>query len=221
MANFARNYPRTIIIGGDDEQSGILKRKILVDLWNANKKTIDKDSDDIMQYVTLLGQKGNPATIARNKYTLQTLNEAGIETQELSETYCNWDEECARIAIESNFLKYDSRIEVIISNSDGMAIGAIKALQKYGCNKEDKSKYITVVGVGGLPWAVELIKQGAMAGTVIQNPNDYANALYTVGMNMVLGNNPLNRTNYIFDETRNTIRLPYYEYTNEAYKFFK
>ena len=114
--------------------------------------------------------------------------------------------------IESAFLTLNDKIEAIISNNDDMAIGAIEALQKYGFNKGDNSKYIPVVGVGALPEAKELINQGIMTGTVIQDPRAHANAIYAVGMNLVSGNDPLDGTNYKFDETGITIKIPYYEY---------
>ncbi|NRU70379.1 methyl-galactoside transport system substrate-binding protein [Clostridium beijerinckii] len=47
-----------------------------------------------------------------------------------------------------------------------------------------------------------------MTGTVIQDLSDYANAVYSIGMNIVSGQNPLNGTNYKFDETSNTVRIP-------------
>ena len=214
LSNFIRGYPRTIIIGGDDEQSGILQGKVLADMWNTNKKTIDHNKDNIMQYIMLKGPVNDPATTARSKYCIQALNESGIKTQDISSNFCNWDKTCARDAISSLFLRYSDTIELIIASNDEMAIGAIEALQKYGYNKGDNSKYIPVVGIRGLPEAKELIKQGAMAGTIIQDPRDYANAVYTVGMNLVSDANPLNGTNYKFDDTGNTIRIPYYSYTN-------
>ena len=72
-----------------------------------------------------------------------------------------------KTALNQLFLTLDDKIEAIISNNDEMAIGAIEALQKYGFNKGGNSKYIPVVGVGGLPEAKELINQGVMTGTVI------------------------------------------------------
>ena len=53
-----------------------------------------------------------------------------------------------------------------------------------------------------------------MAGTIIQDPRDYAIAVYTIGMNLVSGTNPLNGTNYKFADAGNTIKIPYYPYTN-------
>jgi methyl-galactoside transport system substrate-binding protein len=212
FSNFIRPYKKAVIIGSDEEQSGTLEGKILADAWNAHKETIDKNKDNIIQYVMLKGPYDSISTIFRTKYSINAINNAGIKTQELLSFNCNWNEECAKINIESAFLNLNGKIEAIIANNDAMAIGAIKALQKYGFNKGDNSKYIPVVGVDALPEARELIKQGIMAGTVIQDPHELATAIYIVGMNMVSGKYPLEGTNYKFDETGNTIRIPYYQY---------
>ena len=126
--------------------------------------------------------------------------------------FANWDKELAKNAIESLFLKYGGKIEAIIANNDAMAIGAIEALQKYGYNKGDKTKTIPVVGIDAIPEAKDLIKKGFMTGTVIQDPPAMAEALYTVGMNLVDNKNPLEGTDYKFDETGVAIRIPYKEY---------
>jgi methyl-galactoside transport system substrate-binding protein len=212
IVNFLKPYRNAVIIDTDINQSGILQGEILADAWSANKETLDKNKDDIMQYIMLKGPANNTETIARTKYSVQALNEAGIKTQELSSIVCNWDEECAKSAIRSNLLTLDGRIEAIISNNDAMAIGAIKALQEYGYNKGDNSKYIPVVGVDALPEAQELIKQGIMTGTVVQDPSLHANAIYTIGMNLASGNYPLNGTDYKFDQTGDTVKLPYSKY---------
>ena len=213
LSNFVKGYSKTIIIGGEDEQSGILQGEVVADVWNTNKKTIDHNKDNIMQYIMLKGPVNDPATTARSKYCIQALNESGIKTEELSSRFCDWDKECARDAISSFFLGYNDKIEFIIASNDEMALGAIEALQKYGYNKGDNSKHIPVIGIGGLTEVKELINQGVMAGTIIQDPHDYAIAVYTVGMNLVSGINPLNGTNYTFADAGNTIKIPYYPYT--------
>ena len=109
----------------------------------------------------------------------------------------------------------NGRIEAIIANSDPMAIGAIEALQKYGYNNGDKAKTIPVVGIDGIPEARDLIKKGFMTGTVVQDPSAMAQALYTVGMNLVDNKDPLEGTDYKFDETGVTIKLPYYQYIQQ------
>lgn len=212
IVNLLKPYKRAVIIDTDLVQSGILEGKILVNAWNSNKNTLDKNKDNIMQYILIKGPSDTNITTIRSKYSVQTINESGIKTQELSSVTCNFLEECAKTAVESMFLNYSNKIEAIIANSDSMAIGAIKGLQKYGYNKGDPFKYIPVVGVDALPEAQELIKQGLMTGTVSQNPNEHANAIYSIGMNLVSGMAPLSGTNYKFDETGIAIQLPYFEY---------
>jgi len=212
LVNFVKPYGKAIIIGSDETQSGTLQGEILVDTWNANKESIDRNKDNIMQYVMLKGPVDSLSTILRTRYSIGAINDAGIKTQQLLSATCDWNQECARNTIDAAILNLYDKIEAIIANNDAMAIGAIEALQKYGFNKGNSSKYIPVVGVDALPKARELISQGFMTGTVVQDPRALADAIYATGMNMVSGISPLSGTNYKFDETGITIKLPYYEY---------
>lgn len=163
-----------------------------------------------MQYIMLQGEIDNIGAIERTKSFLSTLENAGIKTQELALQVSNWNQELAKNAIDSLFLKYGNRIEVIISNNDAMAIGAIKSLQKYDYNTGNPAKNIPVFGIDGIPEAIELINKGYMAGTVVEDPNDSVEALYTVGMNLANNKPPLENTDYRFDETGFIIRMSYH-----------
>ena len=203
---------KVLVIATDSKISGVMQGKILVDLWNNNKKVIDKNNDNVLQYIMLQGKANNQAAINRTIYSISTLNNNGIQTEELALKVCNWEQDCAKNAISSLFLKYAGRIEAIIANNDAMAIGAIEALQSYGYNKGDKTKTIPVVGIDAIPEAKDLIAKGFMAGTVIQDPKEFANALYSIGLNLVYNSAPLEGTDYKFDK-EGIIRIPYYEYT--------
>ena len=106
-------------------------------------------------------------------------------------------------------------MEAILANNDEMAIGAVEALQKYGYNLGDKKKTIIVVGIDATPEAQELIKKGFMAGSVYQDPSELAKAIYTIGMNVFEGKEPLSGTPYKFDDTKIAVRLPYGEYISK------
>ncbi|MBW6411197.1 galactose ABC transporter substrate-binding protein [Clostridium weizhouense] len=213
LINFVGRYG--VFIATLGEESGILEGQILADEWNNHKEIIDKNKDNILQYIMLKGRIGNPLVDQRTKFAISTLNEAGIKTEELTSFNGEWSKDLAREAIESMFLKYGNRIEAIISNNDAMAIGAIEALQKYGYNKGNKSMTIPVVGIDGIPEAIELVNKGYMTGTVIQDPRANAEALYKVGMNLAYKKPPLENTDYKFDDTGNVIRLPYKEYKKQ------
>lgn len=213
IMNVIRPYQRAVIITGDVEQGGILEGKVLVDAWNSNREIMDKNSDNVMEYVMLQGKSNNISTIAKTKYSIRALNEDGIKTQELLSTVCNWSKDCAKTTIESSFLTLGNKIEAIISNNDDMAIGAIEALQKYGFNKGGNSKFIPVVGIGASLKAKELVDKGFMTGLIVEDLQTQAKAIYEVGMNLVYGKNPISGTNFKFDETGITIKIPYYKYT--------
>lgn len=207
-----RGYDKALYIGTDPKGAGILQGKILIDQWINNKEYIDRNRDDVMQYIMLIGEADNREAIERTKYSVETIKNAQINVEELARREANWDKELARSAIEALIFRYGNRIEVIISNDDSMAEGAIIALQIFGYNKGDKMFTIPVVGVNATKAARELISKGYMAGTVLQDAPAKAEALYLVAMNMAEGKAPLEGTNYAFDETGVAIRIPYREY---------
>ncbi|PRR81003.1 galactose ABC transporter substrate-binding protein [Clostridium vincentii] len=207
-----KSYEKAYYIGTDSKEAGILQGQILVDKWNTDKTSIDKNRDDVMQYIILKGEKDNLEELERTKHSILTINNAGIKTEELASTYANWNRELAKEAILSFFLKYGNRIEVIIANDDTMAEGVIDALQTYGYNKGDKTPTIAVIGVDALPSVQELIRKGIMTGSVLQDDRAMAETMYTMAMNLVSGKPPLEGTQYKFDDTGVAVRIPYQEF---------
>ena len=214
--NAVRSYNKAYFVGTDPAEAGILQGNILVNVWNKNKAAIDKNGDNIMQYVMLMGGRDNLEAIGRTRYSILTVNNAGIRTQELALRVCDWEQDLARDVMEQLILQNGDKIEAVISNNDAMAIGAIQALQKYGYNKGRGTKTITVVGVDAIPEAQELIKQGIMTGSVLQDAYAMAEATYKIGMNLVYGRAPLEGTPYKFDDTGVAVRIPYKEYIYNA-----
>jgi methyl-galactoside transport system substrate-binding protein len=215
IVNFMRPYGKFVVVGADFAQSGSMEAKILTNEWKISQDAIDKNKDNVLQYVMLKGRIGSPLTSLRTKYSVLALNDAGIKTEGLAEINCEWLEDCAKSSIESIFLKYGDKIEAIISNNDAMAIGAIKGLQKYGYNNGNKEKIIPVVGIDGMPEAKEFIQKGYMLGTVVVEPCELADVLYNIGMNLAGGMSPVKDTNYKLDETGYTVHLVYKEYKKE------
>lgn len=185
---------------------------MLIDLWNSSKKIIDRNNDGILQYYMLEGEGDNTEATERTKYVISTIEKSGIKTQQVGGDFADWSEKDAYKYTKEVFGKYSSDIDVIIANDDSMAIGAVKALQEYGYNKGEKSKTIPVVGVDVIPKAKEFIEKGYMLGSVYQDPKDYAEALYEVGMNLINYKNPVADTKYTLDDTKVSIRIPHTNY---------
>lgn len=213
-----KSYKKSLYVGTDSVQGGTLQGKMVIDAWNNHKDLIDKNNDNVLQYVMLIGEKLNKTSIDRSTYSLSTIQQAGIKTEELASPILNWDAASAKNSISSLFLRYGDRIEAIISNDDSMAIGAVQALQEYGYNTGDKSKSIAVVGLDGLPETKDLVSKGFMLGTASQDIVDVANTIYTVGMNLVYNRDPVEGVSYKLDETGVAILIPYQEYTGPMFQ---
>ncbi|WP_238917610.1 galactose ABC transporter substrate-binding protein [Clostridium sp. YIM B02555] len=210
--NSVKSYNKAFFVGTDSAQAGTFQGEIIINAWNKNKDTMDANNDGILQYVMLIGENNNKDANERTEYSILTINNGGIQTQEIASTVSDWNREQAKTDFEPIFIRYNTGIEAIISNNDEMAIGAIEVLNKYGYNTEDGTKNIAVVGVDAIPAAQELIKKGEMTGSVVQDANVVAEASYVIGINLFNDQNPLEGTSYKFDDTGVAIRLPYKEY---------
>lgn len=208
-----QSYAKAYFVGTNSVQAGTMQGDILSKAWKNNKDSIDKNGDNIMKYIMLIGERNNKDAIERTQYSVASINDAGIKTEQLASTVCNWNREIAKENFEPIFLRYSKDIEAIISNNDEMAIGAIEVMQKYGYNKGENTPTIAVVGVDAIPEAQELIKQKVMTGSVLQDAKAMAEASYNIGINVINNRNPLEKTPYKFDETGVAVRIPYKEYT--------
>lgn len=211
-ADVIKSYDKAVFVGTNAIEAGIMQGKILSDLWNKDTAAIDKNGDGKVQYVMLQGEPDNPEAVARTKYSVSTLNDNGIETEELALQVCNWDQALAQNAMEAWFAKDGEKIEVVIANNDGMAQGAIAALQAQGYNNGDEAKFIPVVGVDATAAAQDLIQKGYMTGSVLQDAEGMAKALFDCGMNLAEGKIAIDGTSYEFDETGVAVRIPYQEF---------
>jgi len=203
------SYEKAYLANVNPAEGGILQGKILVDVWNNNKASIDKNTDNILQYIMLEGSPNNIFAVERTKYSIMAINQSNIKTQELATKICNWSEDEAKQAIKDLLLKFGNNIEVILANDDIMAIGAIKALQEYGFNIDNKTQNIKVVGFDGIPEAQDLIRKGIMTGTVVIDVYDGAKNYYTIGMNLLNNRNLIEGTNCTIDSSGKIITAPY------------
>ncbi len=93
------------------------------------------------------------------------------------------------------------KIEVVIANNDGMAMGAVEALKAHGNTKTP------VFGVDALPEALAMIKSGAMAGTVLNDASNQAKATFDLTKNLAEGKPAGEGTQW--NIVNKVVRVPY------------
>jgi methyl-galactoside transport system substrate-binding protein len=94
-----------------------------------------------------------------------------------------------------------SKIEVVIANNDGMAMGAVEGL------KAADQTNIPVFGVDALTEAVAMVRNGQMAGTVLNDAGNQAKATFELARNLANGKPAGEGTEWnIVDKV---VRVPY------------
>ena len=209
-AEVIKSYDKARFVGTKPEEAGIIQGEIMAEIWEAGE--FDRNGDDTIQYVMLKGDADNPEAIARTEYSIKTLNDKGIKTEELGLQVANWDTDKANQAVEAWLAKDGDKIEYVIANNDGMASGAISALQNAGYNKGEADKYIPVFGVDATDEAKDLIEKEFMSATVKQDGEAMAKAVIAMAMNAGKDKDFIDGTDYKYDETEVSVRIPYQAY---------
>jgi methyl-galactoside transport system substrate-binding protein len=194
------SYDKVYYVGTDSKESGIIQGDLIAQQWKAHKEW-DKNGDGVLQYVMLKGEPGHPDAEARTTYSVKTINEAGIKTDELHMDTGMWDTAMAKDKMDAWLSGPNgSKIEVVIANNDGMAMGAVEALRASGAK-------IPVFGVDALAEAIELIKSGDMAGTVLNDAQSQAKATFELARNLANGKPATEGTQWEMSD--HVVRVPY------------
>lgn len=163
------NNPYVCYVGCDARQSGTYQGEIIANLDDNG----DINGDGVVTYIMLVGDPENPDAQYRTEYSIKALTDAGIESKCLVEQIGMWDTAKGQEITSSALAQYGEDIEVVFSNNDGMALGAAAAIEAAG-RKVGEDIYL--VGVDALEECQEMIANGEMTGTVL---NDHIGQSHT------------------------------------------
>lgn len=195
------SYDKAYYVGADPKQSGIIQAELIAKAWKANPDW-DKNHDGVIQFALLKGEPGHPDAEARTKWVIDTLNDQEkIKTQQLFLDSAMWDTAKAKDITQAWLSGPQAKnIEVIISNNDAMAMGAYQATKAANVK-------LPIFGVDALPEALQMIKKGELAGTVLNDAKGQAAGVYTLVDNLAAGRAPTEGSNYQLDNRY--LRIPY------------
>ena len=126
------SYEHAYYVGTDPKESGLIQGDLIAKQWKANP-ALDLNKDGKIQFVLLKGEPGHPDAEARTKFVVEELNAKGIQTEQLFIDTGMWDAAMAKDKVDAWLSSSKANdIEVIISNNDGMALGALEATKAHG-----------------------------------------------------------------------------------------
>lgn len=180
-----RLWNRAYYVGADAAQSGRLQGEIIAQAYAKDPASIDRNRDGKIQYVMLEGEQEHQDALLRTEYSIKAVTGAGIKVEKLADDIANWQRAQGTAKMNQWLAKYGDRIEVVFCNNDDMALGAIDAI------KESKRKIKPlVVGIDATESGVNAIKDGSMFGTVYNDAQGQAKAIFDLSYAFATSEDP-------------------------------
>lgn len=176
-------WEKLYYVGCDAKESGDMQGEIAADYIKKHGE-VDRNGDGKIQYVLLEGEAGHQDAISRTDCSVKTIMEGGVELEKLSYQFADWNRGQAENRMTQLISQYGSQIELVISNNDEMALGAVEA---YNNSKISRDRWPVIFGIDGLDDALQAIKQGDMQGTVYNDKEAQAGEIARLAVDLFNG----------------------------------
>ena len=168
-ADDMKAWEKICYVGADARQSGTYQGEIIANLPDKG----DQNGDGVVSYVMIVGDPENVDAQYRTEFSIKALTDAGITVEKLFEQRGDWAQEKGQELAANALAQFGDKIDVILCNNDGMALGAYQAIVAAG---RTVGTDIYLVGVDALAECVQMVKDGTMTGTVL---NDHIGQSHT------------------------------------------
>ena len=210
-----QRWEKSFYVGASAQESGTLEGQLLAEAWTSEPERWDDNGDGILQYVMLEGEPGHQDALLRTEYTIQTITDQGIDVERLARDTANWNRAQAAARIASWLEEFGDQIEVVLSNNDDMALGAIDALKETGRPLKD---WPLIVGIDATAPALEAVEAGQLYGTVFNDSRGQAQAILDLAMALCHGEDPAGAVELV---DGHYVWLPYQLVTRENLALFQ
>ena len=231
------SYEKCAFVGTDAPEAGHMQGEMIGNYVVEHFDEMDINGDGKISYAMFMGQLGNAEAIYRTQFAVEDadkiITDAGKPALEYfdasnSDKYQvdqdgNWSATAANNYMTTNLSQYNegsnNMIELVICNNDGMAEGAVSALNDKGYNlgTGKDCKMIPVFGVDATDAAKQLIADGKMTATVKQDADGMAACIADLAKNAAGGKDLMDGTDSynISEKVNNKIFIPYQEYSGK------
>ena len=199
-------YEKSAFVGTNFEDAGKLEGTMIGNYVLEHFDEMDLNGDGVITYVMFKGDEANQEAIARTKYAQEVADEilaaagkpvlkfydSANANKYLVDPNGTWSNAASYEFMENILSQYNeangNMVELVICNNDDMAFGAVNSLTVHGYNTGDEGvKVIPVFGVDATDVAKELIAEGRMTGTVLQDAVGMAEATAQITANLING----------------------------------
>ena len=175
-------WEQTYYVGAPARQSGQMQGELAADVIRAGG--VDRNGDGRIQYVILEGEADHQDAIIRTESVVNTLQEKGIELEKLDYQIANWNRAQAQNRMRQIIGQFHDEIELVLSNNDDMAMGAVDAYDAMNYTEENRPVFF---GVDGTAVGLQAVKDGDLAGTVYNDKEEQADVMAQLSVALATG----------------------------------
>ena len=156
------NNASVCYVGADARQSGTFQGEIIAELADNG----DINGDGKVSYIMIEGDPENVDAQYRTEFSVKALVDAGIEVECLDDQIGNWAQAKGQEICANDLAQFGDAVEVVFCNNDAMALGAATAITAAG---RTVGEDIYLVGVDALEECQQMVAEGTMTGTVLND----------------------------------------------------
>lgn len=170
-----QRWEKVYYVGSNAKEAGIMQGNIVVNAYDKDYASVDRNGDERLQYVMLEGEPGHQDAAIRTEYSIKTVTSSNIKVEKLANDTANWQRAQAYAKMSQWIKEFGSAVEVVFANNDDMALGAIEAYTAAGI-----TDLPLIVGIDATTPAIEAIKNGALTGSVRNDSKGQAQAIFEI-----------------------------------------
>ena len=177
-------WEKLYYVGAVTLESGIMQGEIIAEAYQKEPEKLDKNGDGILQYVMLEGEAGHQDAIIRTEYAVNTVIEAGIKMEKIDHAIANWNRGQAQSKMQQWIEGFGEEIELVLSNNDDMALGAIDAYKEINTPLSD---YPFIAGIDGTEAGLAAVEEGTLKATVFNDGEGQAREMLKLSYALATG----------------------------------
>ena len=176
-------WDKLYYVGAKAFESGIMQGEMAADIFK-NDPAADKNRDGVFQYIVLEGEADHQDAIVRTEYAVSTITDQGVPVEKLGYAIANWNRAQANTKMSQLLTEYGDQIELLLSNNDDMALGAVDAMKAAGI---DQAEWPVILGIDGTDVGLAALKNGEIRGTVYNDKEGQAEKMFDLAFCLARG----------------------------------
>ena len=176
-------WDKLYYVGAKAFESGIMQGEMAADIFK-NDPEADKNGDGVFQYIVLEGEADHQDAIVRTEYAVSTITDQGVPVEKLGYAIANWNRAQANTKMSQLLTEYGNQIELVLSNNDDMALGAVDAMKAAGI---DQTEWPVILGIDGTDVGLAALKNGEIRGTVYNDKEGQAEKMFDLAFCLARG----------------------------------